>query len=73
MTSDFVGWLWLILAVLGFVVLAGAIMYGSRMWAHRRRDPALIRAQEEAVRELYRQERSEVGDAPAPGSRAASR
>ena len=73
MTWDFSGWLWMIITVVTFLVLAGALLYGGRMWTQRRRDPATVRAQEKAVRELYQRERSDVGDAPAPGSRAASR
>jgi hypothetical protein len=73
MTSDFSGWLWVVVDVLAVVILAGAMIYGGRMWAHRRRDPATLRAQEQATRELYSRERSDVGDRPAPGSRAASR
>ncbi len=52
--SDPSGWLWVILAVLGVGGLGLAIAYGSAMWAQRRRD--LRQAQDEAVRDNYRQE-----------------
>jgi hypothetical protein len=66
---DIGGWLWVIIDVLAVAVLAGAMIYGGRMWANRRRDPATDQATERAVRELYQRERSDVGHQP-PGSRA---
>jgi len=73
MTWDFGGWMWMIIDLGALVVLGAALFYGTRRWAGRRRDPATLQAQEDATRELYRRERSDVGDQPAPGTRAAGR
>lgn len=50
------GWLWGILDVLGFVVLAAALVYGTMMWRNRRKDPAMKAAQNEVTHENYQQE-----------------
>ena len=73
MQWDFGGWMWLIIDLAAILVLGAALVYGTRKWATRRRDPATLKAQEDATRELYRRERSDVGDQPASGSRAAGR
>jgi len=54
--SDPSGCLWAILAVLGVGGLALAIAYGSALWSQRRKDSIAKQAQDEAVRENYRQE-----------------
>jgi hypothetical protein len=48
------GWLWIVIDVVGIVVLAGALIYGTMMWRHRRKDYAVKHAQEEVTREHYR-------------------
>ena len=73
MQWDYGGWMWLIIDLAALLVLGAALVYGTRKWAHRRRDPRTVKAQEEATRELYRRERSDVGDRPAPESRAPGR
>lgn len=50
------GWLWAILDILGFVVLAAALVYGIVLWRNRRKDPAMKAAQDEVTHENYRQE-----------------
>ena len=48
------GWLWLAIDVLGVLVLAGALIYGTILWRNRRKDWRLKHAQEEVTREHYR-------------------
>jgi hypothetical protein len=48
------GWFWMILDVLGAVILAAALIYGTAMWRRRPKRPAAQRARDEAVRENYR-------------------
>jgi hypothetical protein len=48
------GWFWMILDVLGAVILAAALIYGTAMWRRRPKSPAAQRARDEAVRENYR-------------------
>jgi hypothetical protein len=52
--SDAGGWLWLIIDILGVAVLAGALIYGTMMWRHRRKDWPMKHAQEQVTREHYR-------------------
>jgi hypothetical protein len=47
-------WLWVVIDVLAVLVLGLAILYGTRMWQNRPRDPALQRQSDEAARRLYR-------------------
>jgi hypothetical protein len=49
------GWLWLIIDVLGVLILAGALVYGTIMWRNRRKDRATQQKRDQAVREIYRQ------------------
>ena len=48
------GWLFLVMDVLGALVLAAALIYGTVMWRHRRKDRVTRQAQSEAVRDNYR-------------------
>lgn len=50
------GWLWIVIDVLGILILAGALIYGTMMWRHRRKDPAMKQAQEKVTREHYRRD-----------------
>ncbi len=52
--TDPSGWLWALIDIVGVVVLAGAIIYGTLLWRQRRKDPAARAEREEAVRENYR-------------------
>jgi flagellar basal body-associated protein FliL len=48
------GWLWIVIDVVGVLALAGAMVYATMMWRHRRKDWPMKHAQEEVTREHYR-------------------
>lgn len=50
------GWLWLIIDVFAVVVLGAALVYATMQWRHRRKSRTDREAQDETVRENYRQE-----------------
>lgn len=50
------GWLWLLIDVALVALLGAAMIYGIMRWRHRRRDPAMERARDDATRGVYRQE-----------------
>lgn len=52
MRSDANGWLWLLVDVIGVLVLAAAIAYGSIMY-RRRRSKISDKERNEATRRLY--------------------
>jgi hypothetical protein len=52
--SDFGGWLWMILGLIGVGGLGLAIAYGSILWSHRRKKSLARQRREEAVREIYK-------------------
>jgi hypothetical protein len=48
------GALWAIIDIIGVVILAGALIYGTIVWRRRRRDRTMRAAQDEVVRDNYR-------------------
>ena len=50
------GSLWLLIDVALVALLAAAMIYGIMKWRHRRRDPAMERARDDATRRVYRDE-----------------
>ena len=46
-------WLWAIIDIAAVIILAVAIIYGTRMWRKRSRDPRIVRESDEATRRLY--------------------
>ena len=53
---DIGGYLWLIIDVVLVAILAGAILWGNHQWRHKRRDRAMRRAENEAVKRVYRED-----------------
>jgi hypothetical protein len=51
---DLGGYLWLIITVGFFAVLAGAMIYGTLQWRHRRKDRLAKEAEKKAVDRAYR-------------------
>jgi hypothetical protein len=49
-------WLWVVIDIAAVVVFAAAILYGSRMWKNRPRDPAIQHESDEATRRMYHRE-----------------
>ena len=50
------GYMWLIINVLLVAALAGAILWGTHQWRHKRHDRAARQAEKEAVKRVYREE-----------------
>lgn len=47
------GPLWLVIDVVAVLILAGALIYGTRMYRKRRKDPAAKAAQDRATDDLF--------------------
>ena len=67
---SFGGYLWLIIDVVAVAVLAGALIYGGRMWRWRDQSRATRRASDAATRKLYSDEHAERRNRPPPTSPA---
>lgn len=50
------GYMWLIIDVLLVAALAGAILWGTHQWRHKRRDRAAREAEKRAVERVYRED-----------------
>ena len=50
------GYMWLIIDVLLVAALAGAILWGTHQWRHKRRDRAAREAENRAVKRVYRED-----------------
>jgi hypothetical protein len=46
------GWLWLLVDVL--VLFAAALIYGTIMWCHRRKDRSMLQTRDAVTRAHYR-------------------
>jgi len=49
-------WLWVVIDIVAVVILAFAILYGTRMWRQRPQDPRIVRKSDEATQRLYHHE-----------------
>jgi hypothetical protein len=50
------GWLWFFIDVGLVLILGAAMVYGIMKWRHRRHDPAMEQARDNATARVYRQE-----------------
>jgi type II secretory pathway pseudopilin PulG len=50
------GYLWLLITVVMVAVLAGALLWGTHRWRHKRRDWAAKQAERHAVKRVYRED-----------------
>jgi hypothetical protein len=58
MENDAGGGLWFLMTVVGVVILAAAMIYGTMQWQWRRKNRITEQHRDEATRELFREERS---------------
>lgn len=58
--SDFGGWLWVVIGLLGVGGLAAAIAYSSRLWRKRPKSPEIDAVKAQATHEVYREEEKKV-------------
>lgn len=56
-------WLWVVIDIAAVLVLAAAIIYGSRMWQKRSQNPQVIKESDDATRRLYHRE-DDVSERP---------
>ncbi len=50
------GYMWLLITVGMVAVLAGALLWGTYRWRHKRRDRAAKEAERQAVKRVYRED-----------------
>ena len=52
---DSSGWMYVVIDIVGFLALGGAIAYGAYMWRNRSRDPLVKQMSDDATRRMYRE------------------